>query len=139
MPQINLFKNTPQLLQKTWVILIAMRNLMAYKTMKSKSLIIIAGMLALSGISYSEEVQKPSTGIPEKLLKKYDTDKDGLLSKEEQDVMNKDKALKEAKVAKEPKAPKIPVAPKEPKAPKEAKAPKEPEAPKEPKPEKPAE
>ena len=106
---------------------------MAYKTMKSKSLVIIAGMLALTGISYAEEVQKPSAGIPAKLLKKYDTDNDGLLCKEEQDVMNKDKALKEAKVPKEPKAPK------EPKVPKEPVTPKVPKAPKEPKPEKPAE
>jgi Ca2+-binding EF-hand superfamily protein len=75
--------------------------------MKTKSLVIIAGMLAFAGVSYAEEEKKekkPKKEVSPELLEKYDADKDGKLSKEELAVMKKDKA--EAKKAKEPKEPK---------------------------------
>ncbi len=84
---------------------------MVNKHMKTKSLVIIAGMLAFAGISYAEEAKKPKKEISPELLEKYDADKDGKLSKEEKAVMRKDKAAK----PKKPKKPRPPKAPKEPK------------------------
>ena len=105
--------------------------------MKIKLLVVTAAVIALSGTSYAEgeKAKAPKKEIAPEVLEKYDTDKDGKLSKEEMAVMKKDKAAE--KKAKAPKAPKEPKAPKVPKEPKAPKVPKEPKAPKpeEPKPE----
>lgn len=60
--------------------------------MKLKSLIVIAGMLALMGVSHAEKAKKHKKEISPELLEKYDKDKDGKLSKEERAEMKKDKA-----------------------------------------------
>lgn len=79
---------------------------------------IVAGMIAFAGITQAEEAkEKPKKGISPELLEKYDTDKDGKLSKEEKAAMKKDqpakpKAEKKPKVEKAPKAEKTPKAPK---------------------------
>ncbi len=63
--------------------------------MKTKSLIVVAGMLALMGVSQAEEgtkkEPKPKKEIAPEILEKYDTDKDGKLSKEEKAEMKKAK------------------------------------------------
>ncbi len=62
--------------------------------MKTKSLIVIAGFLALMGVAHAEEakVKKAKKEISPELLEKYDKDKDGKLNKEEKAEMKKDKA-----------------------------------------------
>lgn len=80
----------------------------ATKHMKIKTLVVITGILALTGISYAEEGKKPKKEISPELLEKYDADKDGKLSKEELAEMKKAKAAEaaEKKKTKEPKEPK---------------------------------
>ena len=72
--------------------------------MKTKSLVVIAGILALMGVAHAEDAKekKPKKEISPELLEKYDKDKDGKLSKEEKAEMNKDKAA-EPKPEKKPK------------------------------------
>jgi len=63
--------------------------------MKTKSLLVIAGIFALMGISQAEEGKKPAKekkAVSPELLEKYDKDKDGKLSKEERVELKKDKA-----------------------------------------------
>lgn len=64
--------------------------------MKTKSLVVIAGILALMGVAHAEEgkAKKAKKEISPELLEKYDKDKDGKLSKEEKAEMKKDKAAK---------------------------------------------
>jgi Ca2+-binding EF-hand superfamily protein len=69
--------------------------------MKLKSLIVIAGILAMMGATYAEEAKKAKKEPSPKVLEKYDKDKDGKLSKEERAEMKKDK---DAKPKKEKKA-----------------------------------
>jgi hypothetical protein len=72
--------------------------------MKTKSLVVIAGILALMGFAHAEEgkVKKAKKEISPELLEKYDKDKDGKLSEEEKAEMKKDKANK-PKPEKKPK------------------------------------
>lgn len=57
--------------------------------MKTKSLVVIAGILALMGVAHAEEgkAKKAKKEISPELLEKYDKDKDGKLSKEERAEM----------------------------------------------------
>jgi hypothetical protein len=64
--------------------------------MKTKSLIVVAGILALMGVGHAQEgkPKKVRKAITPEQLEKYDKDKDGKLSKEERAEMKKDKANK---------------------------------------------
>jgi outer membrane biosynthesis protein TonB len=90
--------------------------------MKTKSLVVIAGILALMGVAHAEEgkEKKAKKAISPELLEKYDKDKDGKLSKEEKAEMKKDKAA-EPKPEKKPKTEKKPKGEKKPKTEKKKK------------------
>lgn len=67
--------------------------------MKTKSLAVIAALVACMGIAHAEEGKQKKKGkvpTPEQ-LEKYDKDKDGKLSKEEKAEMKKDRPAKEKK------------------------------------------
>jgi len=73
---------------------VAARYSPASKHMKTKSLIAVAGILALMGVSYAEEgAKKPKKDkvVAPEMLAKYDKNQDGKLSKEERAEMKKDK------------------------------------------------
>lgn len=68
---------------------------MSTNKMKTKSLLVVASIFALMGVSQAEEGKKPAKKGPSpEVLEKYDTNKDGKLSKEEKAEMKKDKAAK---------------------------------------------
>ncbi len=73
--------------------------------MKTNSLVIIAGLCALMGIATAEEgkAKAAKKEIAPEILEKYDTDKDGKLSKEEKAAMKKDKEAAEPKKEKKTK------------------------------------
>ena len=68
--------------------------------MKTKSLIAVAGILALMGVSHAEEGEKKPKKekiIAPEILEKYDKNQDGKLCKAELAEMKKDKANKPKK------------------------------------------
>ena len=66
--------------------------------MKIKSLVAIVGLFAFVGMSHAAEGEKKGKKeISPEMLEKYDTDKDGKLSKEERAEMKKDKPAKGGK------------------------------------------
>ena len=78
--------------------MLAVKHHTAHKHMKTKSLIVIASICAFTSIAYAEEgkeAKKPKKEISPEILEKYDTDKDGKLSKEEKAEMKKAKAAEE--------------------------------------------